>query len=427
MREYPASAGQRLLWFLGHHASDAGLLCPLLCRIRGRIDAGTLEAAVATLTRRHGSLRTTFSGRGRRLMQVVHDAEVPPPPVAVIDLSGSPDPAAALRAAVASELAEPVDVSAWPTRTTVWQLGPADHALAFSMHHLVSDSWSCGVLFRELAVLLDEREGELEPVGWQYPAFAEWQQSALVDGELRPQVDYWHRRLAGCVPPRLPLRPRGEAARGQRAVAQAHLDADTTARLHRLAREQRTTPFAALLAVYDAVLQEATGESDLAVASLMANRVRPELRSTVGFVANLVVLRTRLRRHATFLDVLRAADATAGEAFINQGVPLHVVPQASLERDGVRAQDVVLQLMPEPIQQTVHAGGVELEGIVPEDLGRFDFELALVPSGGGLHALLYHDSGRLPAGYAEEFVARFVEAARAAAANPHRRTDRLAG
>lgn len=78
--------------------------------------------------------------------------------------------------------------------------------------------------------------------------------------------------------------------------------------------------FAAALVVIYLGLHRVTGQRDLAVVSMFANRMR-QTRGTVGFFANLLVLRTEIPRAGTFRDLLRAARTTVIEALAHQELP----------------------------------------------------------------------------------------------------------
>lgn len=415
-RSLPASVGQRLLGIIDHYRADHGALnCPLLCRVTGDVDLTALETALTGLTARHEALRTTFAGRGPRLSQLVHD----PRPVAlrVVDLRGEPDPHAAADAAVTAELATRVDVAQWPTRATAWRVTDHEVVLCFTMHHLVTDAWSCGLLFEELRALYARQRGlpaELPPVRWQYGQFVTWQEQRLAGDDLERQREFWRTQLTGLRLPRLPYRePPPGATPG---VLGGDLDAEVAGAMRELARRHRMTLFTVALAVYYAVLHRVTGQGDLAVASLFANRTRPEIQRTVGFCANMVVLRTRLPPFATFESLLRATHATTAAAFANQEQPYQAVPTGSANLGG-RVDDVVFQMMAE-LAHRVHVGGTEFELLVPEAIGsRFGTELAVAPRGHGLRVLLFHTPRLAPAD-AERLLDGYLTVARAAVAEP---------
>ncbi|MEU5695066.1 condensation domain-containing protein [Actinosynnema sp. NPDC020468] len=400
-RDSPASTGQRLLWLLDHHRGAEGALnCPLLCRLRGPLDPTSLTNALRGLADRHESLRTRFTGRGAGLRQQVHAG------------TGHLAPRFATSAAeVADAVRERLSPHGDLVRATVFRAAPDDHLLLLNLHHLVTDAWSNRVLFDELAALLDGRP--LPPPAWQYADFTAWQRAE----PQAAQREYWRRHLAGATPPPLP------AATGERGTASltADVDAATARGLRGLARQCGTTVFGAALAVYYALLATVTDRADLTVASLFANRVRPESRGTVGFLANMVLLRTVVPARGSYADLVRATGRTVAEAFVHQSLPVHTLGGD----DRSAATDVVFQVLPDPVR-AVRAGAVEARALVPDGVAsRFDLELALVPADGGFRAVLFYNPGRVPEPFARTVLTGYTALAAAVAARPATPLDRL--
>ncbi|MFG2603299.1 condensation domain-containing protein [Streptomyces sp. NPDC048514] len=425
-QESEPSAGQRLLWFLDRYRGhDGALNCPMMCRIRGPLELPVLRRSLEAVVSRHESLRSVFRGGGRNLRRLVRAAA--PVELRLRHLDHEPDPERALREAIAEELATRIDPTGSAFRVTLWRVADGDHVLCLNMHHLVTDSWSCGVVFQDLCALLDRAHGsgaEPPPPGLPFGAFAEWQRVALDGGELRGQQEYWRDRLAGLTVEPLPTR--NTPGERRTALVRRELDQDTVAALREAARTGRSTLFSLLLTLYYAVLHRATGRTDLAVASLYANRSRPELRRTVGFLANMVVLRTRLDPAAGVLDALRATHATVTGAFLNQGVPYQLLPLREAQSQGARADDIVFQMLAEPVYSTT-AGGLDLEVLVPDGVGsRFELELVLVPHDKGFHVLLFYNQGRLDEKFATELAERYVAAAERVSQNTGLPFDRIA-
>ncbi len=406
--EVPASIGQRLLAMIGHYRPGHGALnCPVVCRLRGPLDVAALRAALDGLTAAHEALRTAFAGRGRRLTQVIHAPRTLP--LARVDLAGE----AELAAALAGELATPIDVADWPTRATLWRLGPADHALCLNMHHLVTDAWSAGLIFHELRARYGLALGSASPIRaprWQYRDFVDWQTRLCEGTGLDRHRDYWRARLAGLRLPRLPYRE----ASGPSAVTGADIPPEVAAGLRRLARDCRATLFSVMLALYYAVLRQVCGQDDLAVASLFANRSREEARDTVGFLANMVVLRTTATGRQTFPALVRAAHETVAGALAYQEQPYQTLPLDPASLGGGRADDVVFQMMAE-LDHVGRVGDLEFELLVPEDIGsRFGVELAVTPHGAGMRVLLFH-TARLAPSTASDMLEGYLSAAAAVA------------
>lgn len=415
VREEPASVGQRMLWLIDRHRGGEGALnYPVLARVRGPLDTADLADALARVVARHETLRTTFARRRGLLTQLIHEAAAVP--IAERDLAAAPDPAAALREGLAAEMGERVDPTVAPFRATLWRTAPDDRVLCLNVHHLVTDGWSCGILLDDLLHAL--RGGPAQPrVGWQYRHYVRWQRSQLAADRLRPHRDYWRERLADLQFSALPLREDQGGPAGRSGTARAAIGGAVTAGLRSVARAHGTTLFTVMLAAYYALLHRFTGQTDVAIASLFANRTRPEVMRTVGFFANLVILRARFERGATFAGLLRRAHATVAEAQLHQHLPYYLLSQEELRVDDRRADEVVFQLLPE-IPAPVAVGPVQVEVLLPEVASRFDLELAVVPRAGGLDVLLQYSRRRVDDAWAAGFVAAYASLAADVAGAP---------
>jgi hypothetical protein len=410
IRRVPASVAQRLLWVLERFRGQEGSAnCPIVLRLRGQLDAERLSDGLAALTARHESLRTTFEGRGARLTQLIHE------PQAVRlhreDLT-SENPARALREAVTSEVRRPVDAERWPTRVTLFRLGDDDHGLCVNLHHAVTDGASCGLVVRDLQSLAGSGP-PLPRVRWQYPQFCQWQDEWLAGPEVHEDRTYWTDHLAGARVPSLPLRPTPPGAPWLSASVTDTIDAAVVTALGQIARQQHTTIASAMLALYYLVLRERTGDDDLAVASFQANRTRPELRDTVGLLANMVVLRTRIGCLDDFAEVLRRTHSTTMDAFVHQRLPYQLLRGDTLAEAGRRPDDVMFQLVPQ-LPASLRIAGTKAEIVVVDQLGsRFECEFQLYPQNGGLRVVLCYDRARLDDDFATRLVSDYVATARA--------------
>jgi hypothetical protein len=408
----PASVGQRLLWVLEQFRGQCGSAnCPIVLRLRGRLDEERLSVGLAALTERHESLRTTFEGRGARLTQVLHESR--PVELHRQDLS-SAEPDRALREAVTDEVSRPVDAERWPMRVTLFRLGDDDHGLCINLHHAVTDGGSCGLMVRDLQSLTGDG-GRLPAVRWQYAQFCQWQEQWLASPEMNEDRAYWTRHLAGARVPRLPLRPVPAGTPWLSASITEMIDPATVSALARIARRQHTTIAPAMLAIYYMVLREHTGDDDLAVASFMANRTRPELRDTVGLLANMAVLRTRIGGEDEFGEVLRRAHSTAMDAFVHQGLPYQLLRGDTIAEPGRRPDDVMFHLVPQ-LSGPLRIAAANAEIVVVDQLGsRFECEFQLYPQNGGLQAVLCYNRARLDDAVATRLVSDYVATARAVA------------
>ncbi|HEV2372809.1 MAG TPA: condensation domain-containing protein [Streptosporangiaceae bacterium] len=431
--QVPASVGQRLLAMIAHYRRGHGALsCPVLCQIRGPLRVDALQQALDGLTAAHESLRTTMTGRGTSIAQVVHDpatvelrvvdaaqgASVFAEDAAGAKAAANDAAGAYVDTAVAAELTDPVEVTAWPLRATLWRTGPLEHTLCLNIHHLFTDAWSTGILFTDLLARYAQARGE--PVTpampqWQYRDFVAWQEELSAGNGLDRHREYWRQRLAALQLPNLPYQEPGPA--DEFGVHRAEIPPHVADGLRQVAKTCQTTLFTLMLALYYAVLRRTCGQDDLAVASLFANRSRPEAGRTVGFLANMVVLRTEVSGRASFAEAVRATHATVAGALAHQEHPYQTLPLEAAALGHGRADDVVFQMMAEFDHRAVSAG-VEFELLVPDGIGaRFGTELALAPRGRGITAVLF-TTPRLSPQTAKSMLAAYLSSAAAVAGNP---------
>ncbi|MFI6042472.1 condensation domain-containing protein [Nocardia sp. NPDC051321] len=419
--------GQRLLWFLDHYraSADYGVLnCPVLCRITGPLTRDQLRITLDGLTARHDALRTTLAGSGRHLRQCVHDSASIP--LTEDDLSGEADPQELAQHAVATELRTRFDLSGRLARARLWRLSADEHLLCLSLHHAITDAWSTGVLFGELSAFLDGAAAtRLPSVGWQYPDFARHQHRLVETGALTRQQNYWLHQLSGAALPRIIETVDGDNGLRRSGSISVAFDRDVTERLHDIGKSQGTTLFAVLLAAFYVRMYGETGQDDLTVGSLFANRLRAETRNTVGFLANMAMLRARIRAEQTFLDLLAATHTTVTGAIANQDCPFQLLPPGLVDTGGMRPDDVVFQFVTDP-RPIATVGELRLELVVPEDIGsRFGFELTLVPVGDTLRAVLFYRRDWFTDDWAHRFLTAFDAVVHAVTALPAVRVSAL--
>ena len=198
----PLSFAQQRLWFLAQiDGVSQAYHIPLNVRLNGELHKHALRRALDRLVARHEALRTTFVAAGGQAVQ-----RIGPPDIGFAleehDLAGERDPEGALQRLVAEESAGAFDLERGPlARGRLIRLGDRDHALMITLHHIVSDGWSMGVLNRELSALYaafsSGRPDPLPDLAIQYADYAVWQRRWLSEAMRREQADYWRRTLAG--------------------------------------------------------------------------------------------------------------------------------------------------------------------------------------------------------------------------------------
>ncbi len=321
------SFAQRRLWFLQRlNPSSAAYNIPFAARLTGALDIDAMQRALQTVVDRHESLRTTFAEIDDAPVQVVAASSSMPLPV--VDLSRSPDPELELRRLASMEARAPFDLATGPVfRGQVLRLGPEDHVLLLTVHHIVSDGWSMGVLWKELAALYRaEATGEparLPALPIQYADYAVWQRRQSSSDKPGRQLAYWKQRLAGVAAVlELPTeRPRSAVSSGRSARATLALPKRLKDDLKELSRREGATLFMTLMAAFKILLARYSGQSDIVVGTPVAGRTHTELEGLIGCFLNTLVLRTDLSGEPTFRELLARVRETALGAYANQELP----------------------------------------------------------------------------------------------------------
>jgi amino acid adenylation domain-containing protein len=324
-RELPLSFAQEPLWFLDQLVPDNPFFnMPSAYRLAGPLDVGALERALSGIVSRHEVLRTSFPAPGGRPRQHI----APPATIAleIEDLSGREEAEARGRARAEAEL--PFDLAGGPVlRARLFRLGPEEHVLLVTVHHIVADGWSTVVMLRELSALYGDRPSPLAPLDVQYADYAVWQRRWLAGELLETHLRYWEDRLAG-APPALEVpadheRPMFPSYRG--AMHRFEVPGSVAAALASLGRSAGATLQMTLLAAFTMVLADATGTDDIVVGVTASGRTRRELEDLVGLFVNTLALRTDLSGDPSFQDVVRRVRRTTVEAFGHQDAPFDKV------------------------------------------------------------------------------------------------------
>ncbi|WP_244173717.1 condensation domain-containing protein, partial [Caballeronia temeraria] len=207
------------------------------------------------------------------------------------------------------------------------------HVLLFTMHHIISDGWSTGVLVRELGACytaaLRNEPIALAPLAVQYADYTLWQRDWLAGAELERQTQYWRNQLAELAPLDLPTdRPRPAQISGRGATLPFALSAEVSERLHVLAQQEGVTPFMLLLAVFQTLLARLSGQSDVAVGSPIANRTHAQIEPLIGLFVNTLVLRADLSGSPSLRSLLAQVRDRTLAAYAHQDLPFEKLVEA---------------------------------------------------------------------------------------------------
>ncbi|MGW5053661.1 non-ribosomal peptide synthase/polyketide synthase [Actinokineospora sp. NPDC004072] len=323
----PLSFNQQRLWFLDQfEPGGTEYLTRFAVRITGPLDVDALRAAFTGLVARHEALRTTLravDGQGVQVIREPWSFDLPVTEVARVE------------EALAAEAATPFDLADGPLiRARLLRLGAQEHVLAVTLHHVVTDGWSMGVLLEDLRALYAGED--LPPLPVQYADYAAWQRDSLTGDALADGLVYWRGQLADLPVLDLPTdRPRPAVRTANGALRHFEIPAEVAAGLRRLAGAQDATLFMVLVAAAQALLHRWTGQRDVAVGTVVSGREHPDLARLVGFFANTLVLRSTVE--GDFADLLARTRQTVLDGMAHQDVPFErIVDDLGVERDTSR-------------------------------------------------------------------------------------------
>ncbi|MFD8251186.1 non-ribosomal peptide synthase/polyketide synthase [Streptomyces werraensis] len=423
----PMSYAQQRLWFLEEFAPGSGeYVTALALRLRGRLEVPALTAALRALVERHEALRTTFDAVDGHGVQIVHPAgDVP---LTLHDLSqltgGERD--ARLADLLDAERARTFDLRRGPLlHTGLIRLADDEHVLTLTLHHIVTDGWSTGVLTGDLAHFyraeLGAEKGTLPPLPVQYADYAHWQRGRGTDDHLT----YWKEHLAGLETLHLPTdRPRPAVRTHHGASVRLSLPRETTRRLARVGRDRQATLFTTLVAAAQAYLARLTGGEDITVGTVTSGRDRAEVQHLVGFFVNTLVLRSRVTPDRPFPEFLDEVRGTVLDAFAHQEAPFEqVVDEVQPVRDTSRTP--LFQVM--VVLQNAPAAALDLPGLQVTDVdtelrhAAFDLTMEFAETGTGeLDGVLTYNTDLFDAATAERMADQLGTLLTAVADDPDR-------
>ncbi len=333
---FPLSYHQQQLFFLQELDPNKSVYNETLTfEIEGNLVISLLQESLQQIVNRHEVLRTSFVSENGQVNQYVHenvDVEVH-----VKDLSGyGPNETEEwVESILNRDATKPFDLSKPPLiRGTVLKIYHLKYILQITIHHIVCDAWSNGLLMKELGMIYDskisEEENPLQPLTIQYADFSVWQRKWLEGKEKERQLSYWTKQLQGAAPllevPTDKIRPPIQSYHG--SAHSKKISSKVTKSLKELCRKEGVTLFMILLAAFKILFARYSNQTDILVGTPVSNRNKQELESLIGYFANTLVIRTDLSGVRSFRELLQIVRQVSIEAFDHQELPFDQVVEA---------------------------------------------------------------------------------------------------
>ncbi|RKH18898.1 amino acid adenylation domain-containing protein [Corallococcus sp. CA047B] len=428
----PLSFAQQRLWLLDRLEPDSPLYnVPTAVHLSGPLNASALEQALQALVQRHEALRTTFPNiEGQPHQAIASELALR---LKVVELHTPEEAAwqAEVQRLAKQEAETPFDLAHGPLlRATLLKRSEQEHVLLLTLHHIVSDGWSLGVLIRELGALHAGHAASLPALPIQYADYALWQRQWLSGEVLKAELSWWKQHLAG-APPALELptdRPRPSVRSHRGSVLPVALPRELSSALAALSRREGSTLFMTLLAAFQVLLHRHSGQDDIVVGSPIAGRTRAETEGLIGFFVNTLVLRTDLSGEPSFRELLkRVREVTLG-AYVHQDVPFEklveeLAPARDLSRSPLFQVMFVLQNAPMP---ELSLGEAKLTPMpVAQTVAKFELTLFLEETADGLKGSLEYNTDLFDAETVERLAGHYQTLLKGIVAEPEQSVSRL--
>jgi amino acid adenylation domain-containing protein len=433
---FPTSFAQQRLWFVDQlEPGKSTYNVAQAFRLSGRLQPEALEHSLNEIVRRHEMLRTTFVEiEGEPAQTIGAPADRPLDIVSLAELPAGRREAEAKRR-IEADANRPFDLARGPLfRATLLRLESEEHILLLTMHHIVSDGWSMGVLYRELSSLYEafcrSEIPALPDLPIQYVDYAVWQRRRLQGEVLAQHLIYWKRQLDG-APPLLELptdRPRPAAQSFHGARKFVAFPKSLTDGLKALSRREGATLFMTLLASFQTLLHRYTGQDDIVVGSPIAGRSRSELEGLIGLFINTLVLRGDLSGNPSFRELLGRARITALDAYEHQDLPFEKIieelnPERNLSRSPLFQVMFALQNAP---KTTLALTDLRVRPVdIERETAKFDLTLLMEETAGSLTAILEYNTDLFEHDTIGRMLAYFQTLLQGIVANPEQRISEL--
>ncbi|MBZ0257107.1 amino acid adenylation domain-containing protein [bacterium] len=412
----PLSYSQERLWFLDKiDPGNPFYNVSIALNLNGALNVEALRNSLNAIVARHDVLRARFDEDGGAPYQTIaapFELALPTQSLGPISPEGIE---AEIQRLTIEEARRPFDLSSDRLiRASLLRVSETRHVLFLTMHHIVSDGWSLGVLIDELAPQYQSQcegaDAPLAPLKIQYADYAAWQREWLSGAVLEQQTNYWTQQLDG-APAALTLptdrmRPPVQSYRGDSVTFE--VSGEAAKKLRGLCLQNDATMFMTLLSAYAALLHRYSGQDDIVIGSPIANRTRSEIESLVGFFVNTLALRFDFSAPLSFEALLQRARNLTLDAYAHQDLPFEkLVDELQLERDlSVNPLFQVMFSMQNAPMQDLAIPGLEISLVETNRVAAlFDMVLDVWETGDGLTGVLEFNTDI----FDKETIQRFVK------------------
>ncbi|HKX86723.1 MAG TPA: amino acid adenylation domain-containing protein [Flavobacterium sp.] len=343
---YPLSPAQERLWFIEQYEEGTNAYhLPAIYEVDVTINKEGINYALQQVISRHEILRSTIEqdteqGHG---VQIVHDKPLLIEDVMLMDTDD-------YDALIKEDVNRPFDLSKeYPIRVKFYTINSSiDNSLnkillLVNTHHIASDGWSIDIFQKELYAYYDayikkDTGFSLPALNIQYKDYALWQKSYLTEDTLEKQLGFWKNKLVGYQTLEFPTdytRPSQVDYKG--AYHEFEINAKISNKLRELAQDKGASLNSVMLSSINVLLSKYTGQNDIVIGTVMANRHHRQTEELIGFFANTQANRALLSASQSFSDLIQQIHEEQTQAQLHQDFPFEkLVVELGVERDASR-------------------------------------------------------------------------------------------
>jgi len=429
------SFAQQRLWFIESLLRGIPLYCvSFRVTFKGALDHGVLGKSIRKILQRHEAFRTIFPVVDGKPIQIIHPNSVWHLRISEVSGNGVKSVEDECVAIAQQEAGTVFNLETGPLYGFhLLQASPMYHVLLVNMHHLITDGWSMGIFFDELAnYYLDYSQGR-EPhtaaLTVQTADYGCWQQNQIDRLKLQ-SLEYWRRQLSGDLPPcTIPEdHPRPMELTYVGNWIHHAIPTELYGKLREQASRHNVTLNIFLLATFASLLHRLTGLNDLPIGSPISGRTHCDIEGVIGFYVNTVVLRIQVPPDCTFGVCLQRTLEKCQEAQQHQDLPFGVlVEELKPKRDSSR--NLYFQIM--FAYQDARYWSVPIPGIetrVQEShttVSNFDLTLFAEENSQGLLFRAEYNTDLYEEGTIRRFLRLYEHVLESVVADPHQRIDEI--
>ncbi len=390
VKEVPLTDGQEEIW-IGHQFSEQAALAYNLAseiRLEGEFELEKMQAAIQALVKRHEALRTTFSQDGPT--QIIAPYE--PIDVPFVDLSDKAFVSTSLEEIHLLEAETPMDLFNGPlVRFQIIRLEQEVHLVIITVHHIIADGWSLGILSTDLGELyakyIGKKHKHLSPPK-QLSTFALESNNAKESNEYLKSATYWAEQFSDEIPvlefPTDRLRPPVKTYNS--ALEKIYFSTEIQQQIRKTAAKQGTTFYNFMFAAFQVFIHRLSAQETFTLGVVAAGQAIAGNQDLVGHSVSLLPLKMSVNANDTFSAHLKKVRGKILDAFDHQNYTLGaLVKKLKLPRDTSRQPIISVLFNLDSDFSQLNFGGLKVSTKgVPRNYETFDIFINLKPTSEGI-------------------------------------------